>query len=93
VLRADGGATANRFLMQLQADLIGSPVETAADADATGLGAAALAGLGIGTWSDVEALGALMRRGKRYEPRMSPSERATRRCDWRRALDRARTAS
>ena len=68
VLRADGGATANRFLMQFQADLIGSPVEVAADADATALGAAALAGLAVGVWPNVEALGALMRRGARYEP-------------------------
>ena len=76
VLRADGGATANRFLMQLQADLIGSPVEVAADADATALGAAALAGLAVGLWPDVEAVGALVRRGARYEPAMSGSERA-----------------
>ena len=48
VLRADGGATANRFLMQFQADLIDSPVEVAADAEATALGAAALAGLAVG---------------------------------------------
>ncbi len=52
MLRADGGATANRFLMQFQADLIGSPVEVAADADATALGAAALAGLAVGVWPE-----------------------------------------
>lgn len=90
VLRADGGATANRFLMQFQADLIGTPVEVAQDADATALGAAALAGLAVGTWPDVETLGALMQRGARYEPTMSPSERAERREDWQRALQRAR---
>ena len=45
---ADGGAAANRFLMQFQADLIGSPVEVAADADATAMGAALLAGLAVG---------------------------------------------
>jgi len=93
VLRADGGATANRFLMQFQADLIGSPVEVAADADATALGAAALAGLGVGVWPDVEAVGALMRRGVRYEPAISSSERAQRREDWQRALHRTRTTS
>lgn len=92
VLRADGGATANRFLMQLQADLIGSPVEVAADADATALGAAALAGLAVGFWPDAEAVGALMRRGARYEPSIGSSERAERREDWRRALHRARTS-
>ena len=77
--------------MQFQADLIGSPVEVAADADATALGVAALAGLGVGAWPGVEAVGALMRRGARYEPAMSSSERAQRRDDWRRALRRART--
>lgn len=93
VLRADGGATANRFLMQFQADLIGSPVEVAADADATALGAAALAGLGVGVWSNIEGVAALLRRGPRYEPVMDASERAQRRDDWRRALRLARTAS
>ena len=54
VLRADGGASANRFLMQFQADLSGCPVEVAADAEATALGAAALAGLGTGVWREPE---------------------------------------
>ena len=94
VLRADGGATANRFLMQLQADLIGSPVEVAADADATALGAAALAGLGVGVWPE--------RRGGRHAdaPRgavrarhRAPPRGTQRREDWRRALQRARTSA
>jgi glycerol kinase len=92
VLRADGGATANRFLMQFQADLIGSPVEVSADADATALGAAALAGLGIGVWSGTEQLGRLIRRGARYEPAAGRVEREQRREAWRTALERARTA-
>ena len=74
VLRADGGATANGFLMQLQADLIGVPVEVAADADATALGAAALAGLAVGIWRDVDAVGALLRRGARYEPSLDAGD-------------------
>ena len=73
-LRADGGATANGFLMQLQADLAGCPVEVAADADATALGAAALAGLAVGTWSGPDEVASLIRRGARYEPRMSSDE-------------------
>ncbi len=89
VLRVDGGATANRFLMQFQADLIGSPVEVAADAEATALGAAALAGLALGVWPDVEALGPLVRRGARYEPTMSAAERTQQREGWQRALRRA----
>ena len=89
VLRADGGATANRFLMQFQADLLGSPVEVAADADATALGAAALAGLAVGAWPDTEALASLVRRGARYEPARPLAEMAERREEWRRAVRRA----
>jgi glycerol kinase len=88
VLRADGGATANGFLMQLQADLAGCPVEVAADADATALGAAALAGLAAGTWSDPEEVAALIRRGARYEPRMRSDEVEHMRHEWREALRR-----
>jgi glycerol kinase len=88
VLRVDGGATANGFLMQLQADLIGSPVEVAADADATALGAAALAGLAVGTWSDTAAVGSLLRRGARYEPSLGVGEVAELREAWRDAIAR-----
>src|SRR5205823_13742629 len=55
VLRADGGASANAFLMQLQADLAGRPVEVAAERETTAIGAAALAGLGAGVWPDTAA--------------------------------------
>jgi glycerol kinase len=88
VLRADGGASANRFLMQLQADLIGSPVEVAADAEATAIGAAALAGLAVGTWASVDELAALIRRGERFEPRMPADEVGRRRAEWQDAVRR-----
>jgi glycerol kinase len=90
VLRVDGGATANGFLMQFQADVIQRPVELAANADATALGAAALTGLAVGTWRDVGELEPLLQQGKRYEPSMSVAEAEGRREDWRRALRRAR---
>jgi glycerol kinase len=90
VLRTDGGATANGFLMQFQADMIQSPVEVALDADATALGAAALAGLAVGVWRDTAALEALVRRGRRYEPSMDGAQAARLRDDWRQALQRAR---
>ena len=89
VLRADGGATANRFLMQFQSDLLGCPVEVAADAETTALGAAALAGMAVGTWPDLEALRLRIRSGARYEPAMSRDESARRRDEWRVALRRA----
>jgi glycerol kinase len=88
VLRADGGATANRFLMQLQADLIGCPVEVAADADATALGAAGLAGLAVGTWSSREELASHVHHGARYEPRMGADQVAQRRAEWQDAVRR-----
>jgi glycerol kinase len=88
VLRADGGATANAFLMQLQADLAGCPIEVAADAEATGIGAAALAGLGVGVWRDTAELAGLIRRGARYEPQMRADEVTSRREEWRLAVRR-----
>ncbi len=88
VLRADGGATANGFLMQLQANLLGCPVEVAADADATALGAAALAGLGVGTWSGIDEVAALICRGARYEPRMPREDVERLRGEWHDALRR-----
>ena len=64
VLRADGGATANGFLMQFQADLLGCPVEVAAERETTALGAAALAGRAVGLWPDDDAIRRALRRGR-----------------------------
>jgi glycerol kinase len=89
VLRVDGGATANGFLMQLQADLIGVPVEVSADADATAIGAAGLAGLAIGIWADARELAPLLRRGQRYEPSSESGAIEHAREAWRHAVRRA----
>jgi glycerol kinase len=85
LLRADGGATANAFLMQLQADVLGIPIEVAAEAEQTGLGAALLAGLGVGLWSSPRAAPI----GTRYEPRMARNEAERLYAGWRDALRRA----
>jgi glycerol kinase len=90
LLRADGGASANAFLMQFQADLLGCPVEVAAEAETTALGAAALAGLALGTWSGVAEVEGQLRHGPRYEGRLTQDEIAGKRRDWRLALRRAR---
>ena len=90
MLRADGGATANRFLMQFQADLIGTPVEVAEEAETTALGAAALAGLGIQAWRSPADIAGLVRRGATFEPSMARDTADAHREDWRRALNRAR---
>ncbi len=89
VLRVDGGATANRFLMQFQADLIGAKVQVAADAEATALGAAALAGLGVGVWRKPSDIEGLVRTGPVFEPAMDGGQVAGHRDGWRRALARA----
>jgi glycerol kinase len=89
VLRADGGATANGFLMQFQADLLGRPVEVAAEPETTALGAAALAGLAVGTWSSLDDVRRLARVGARYEPGPGRDEAVRLRDGWRLALRRA----
>jgi glycerol kinase len=91
VLRADGGASANRFLMQFQADLIDTRVEVSAEQESTALGAAALAGLGVGMWSSPAAVAGLVRRGTVYEPAMDRPTANAHREGWRRALERALT--
>ena len=89
VLRADGGASANGFLMQFQADLLGCPVEVAAEQETTALGAAALAGLAIGIWPNLEHIRARIRRGATYEPSPDGDWVAGRRAEWQVAVRRA----
>jgi len=90
VLRADGGASRNAFLMQLQADLVGHPVEVVAEKETTAIGAAALAGLAVGVWKSAADVAALVARGPTYEPSMPAAEVASRRDEWRLAVARAR---
>lgn len=89
-LRADGGAVANRFLMQFQADMLGVPVEVPSITETTALGAAYLAGLSTGFWQSRDELDAGWRMARRYEPRMDASERDRLYDRWCQAVDRAR---
>lgn len=68
VLRVDGGASRNNLLMQLQADVMGVPVERPVNAETTAWGAAMLAGLGVGLWSDREELASVWQLDQRFEP-------------------------
>jgi glycerol kinase len=88
-LRADGGATSNRWLMQFQADLLGVPVVVPEIAETTALGAAYLAGVGVGLWT-IDQVSRQWREKHRYEPSMSDDHRQSLLADWHRALDRAR---
>jgi glycerol kinase len=89
LLRADGGASANRWLMQFQADVLGAPVSVPQIAETTALGAAYLAGIATDTWT-VEQVGQMWREAGRYEPRMEAAQREELLADWRRALERSR---
>ena len=88
VLRADGGAAANGFLMQLQADLARVPVEVAAEREATALGAASLAGLAVGTWPGLEALELARPAATRFEPTLAADEAERLIAGWRTAVRR-----
>src|SRR5262249_46848859 len=68
-LRVDGGAAANDFLMQFQADLLGVPVERPALVETTAVGAAQLAGLAVGFWRTPKELPAMRRKDRRVRPR------------------------
>ena len=90
VLRVDGGGTANRFLMQFQADITGIPVEVAQVQETTALGAAFLAGLATGVWKTAEELRRRRTVLARYEPHMSADERDALYAGWLRAVERSR---
>lgn len=89
-VRADGGASRNDFLMQFQADILGVAVERPRVHETTALGAAYLAGLGIGMWGGREELAARWQRDARFDPVLNQGERDRRYADWRRAVERAR---
>jgi glycerol kinase len=88
VLRVDGGASANDWLMQFQADVLGVPVERPDMVETTALGAAGLAGLALGVWrSSADFVGA--RRFRRFEPRTTAGERRALAAGWSRAVGAA----
>ncbi len=89
-LRVDGGASANDFLMQFQADIIGKPVCRPVIRETTALGAAYLAGLAVQFWSSLEELKELGHIEKTYLPKMEESERSRLLRGWHRAVERAK---
>jgi glycerol kinase len=89
-LRVDGGAARNDLLMQLQADLLGAPVVRPEVTETTALGAAFLAGIGVGLWAGQEEVAAQWRLERRFEPAIADVERAARIDRWRAAVAVAR---
>ena len=85
-LRVDGGASANKFLMQLQADMIHAPVERPECIETTARGAAYLAGLAVGYWKDKEDVRRNQRIARVFEPSMDEEERKKKMKGWNKAV-------
>ena len=90
VLRVDGGAAANDFLMQFQADILGVRIERPPLLEVTALGAALLAGLGVGFWSDRAELGSAGTCAQVFEPTLGAEPREALYAGWKRAVERSR---
>jgi len=89
-VRVDGGAVANDFLCQFQADVIGAAVDRPAVIETTGLGAAYLAGLGVGWWRSLDAVAERHTVERTFTPTMAAGERTQRYDAWKRAVERSR---
>ncbi len=88
-LRVDGGASANSFLMQFQADIMGIPVVRPRILETTALGAALMAGVGVGVYASAEETASLWQRDLIFEPQMDAQLRADLLGGWHRAVERS----
>ena len=89
-LRVDGGAVANNFLMQFQADILGTQVERPQMRETTAQGAAYLAGLATGFWSSLEELRGKAVIEREFEPQLADAEKEALYAGWKKAVDRTR---
>ena len=89
-MRVDGGASRNDFLVQFQADVLGCEVVRPANTEATSLGAAYLAGLGVGVWAEPEDCFATLADDEVFSPQLGAEDREEAYRWWRRAVDRSR---
>jgi glycerol kinase len=90
-LRVDGGASANDFLMQFQADILDTTVNRPKVVETTATGAAFLAGLGVSFWTQAE-LERVRAVDKVFKPKMKPGEREAAYAGWKEAVDRVRSS-
>jgi len=93
VLRVDGGATANDFLMQFQADILGVPVDRPKVVETTAAGAAYLAGLGVGIWKSGAQTEKARRVDRVFKPHMNAADRKALYSGWLEAVARVRSDS
>jgi len=90
-LRVDGGAVANDFLMQFQADILDVPVERPVITETTALGAAYLAGLAVNYWKDIDEIARIWRREELFQPQMNPEKKEKLYSGWKKAIQRSRS--
>lgn len=90
ILRVDGGAAKNDYLLQFQADILQKPLERAANLETTALGAAFLAGVAVGYWQDTAELKQLFAKGQRFEAQMTSAESGRLYAGWQRAVKATR---
>ena len=89
ILRVDGGASVNRFLMQFQSDILQKPIDRPRVVETTALGAAFLAGLAVGVWKDKSDVERLRESEEVFRPRMDKAEADGLCRDWERAVERS----
>ena len=89
-LKVDGGAVANDFLMQFQADMMHTPVVRPTRIETTAMGAAFLAGLAVGFWKSSEELEDKFSVDREFIPQMDRDDRAKRYNGWKKAVERSR---
>lgn len=88
-LKVDGGASANNFLMQTQADIINATVVRPSCLESTAMGAAFLAGLAVGYWNSVDELRTVISIDRVYKPEIDEEERQSRLSGWKKAVSRS----
>ncbi|MDD3212617.1 MAG: glycerol kinase GlpK [Eubacteriales bacterium] len=89
-MQVDGGASANSFLMQFQSDILGVPVVRPVVLETTALGAALLAGLGVGLFTDIREAARMVKPDLTFTPTMGEYDRGLAMYGWHRAVERAR---
>ena len=89
VLRVDGGASVNNFLLQFQSDLLRKPIDRPQMVETTAFGAAFLAGLATGVWSSVDEIKKLRKSDRVFEPVMDESDAEKLHATWLRAVERS----
>jgi glycerol kinase len=90
VLRVDGGACANDLLMQIQSDLLQIPIHRPVHTETTAFGAAALAGLTVGFWKDLQDITAQHKIERVFEPQISADEAEERYAGWTKGVERSK---